>query len=148
MKIGKIKIDLSKLRYNVGIQNKKIIKEYIEEGVLDINKLIEIISGGELTYYTEEDFSYAYIYYYCEFTQITKENLDELKQRKVLNSHIDKENTYANFIFQNGECISPKTGENFKKVDTIPCLIHLDNHIMTYYIFEWDYDDHVLEIED
>lgn len=64
MKIGKVKIDLSKLKYNVGIQNKKIIKEYIEEGVFDINKLIEIISDGELTYYTEEDFMYMYLHKY------------------------------------------------------------------------------------
>lgn len=99
--------------------------------------------------YTEEDFIYKHIYRYSDFLSITPEEFEEFKRRKVFDSNsTDIDNYYANFHYLDGKCITPTKDPNTKN-NPIPCLIYLDEHIMTYYIFRWKYyDNYNFEIED
>ena len=150
MTIGKITLDLKNLKGFYDPEELEIVNVYFgnTKDLNAIKELIPIITDWELTLYTTEDFMYDHIYKYSDFHPITIEGFEEFKKHKVIGTDSnDLYNYYANFDYINGQCIDPKTNIKIRKI--IPCLIHLDENIMTYYIFRWKYyDEHNFEIED
>ena len=151
MIIGKITLDLKNLKGGYTPKELEIVNKYLKDpkNLQLIQELIPTITDCELILYTEEDFMYKYVYRYSNFLPITIEEFEEFKKRKVLDSDsIDMDNYCANFHYVDGKYIDSKTNKDIYDGDAIPCLIHLNEHIMTYYIFDWyAYDNHNFEIE-
>lgn len=53
-----------------------------------------------------------------------------------------KGHLYANFKYINQEFTHLITSQKISKLgsDGVPCIINIFNNIMTFYFFEWDYD--------
>ncbi|MFN4364423.1 hypothetical protein [Chryseobacterium hispalense] len=153
MIIGKITLDLNNLEGGYTPDELEIINQYFKnpKSLQSVKYLIPLITNWELILYSEEeDASFDYIYRYSDFLPITKEEFEGFKRRKVFDCNsTDIDNYYANFHYVDGKYIDSKTNKDIGEGDSIPCLIHLDGNMMTYYIFYWKYyDNHNFEIED
>lgn len=151
MTIGKISLDLDNLNGFFDSEDLEVVNLYLkgEKSLKIVQDLIPVITDWELTVHTNEDFIYKYIYRYSDFLPIETDAFEEFKNHKVIDINTtDINNYYANFQYVDGKCITPKKDVNTKN-NPIPCLIHLNGSIMTYFIFRWKhYDNHNFEIED
>lgn len=150
MIIGKIEIDLKDLNYHLNTDEQEIVHQYLSgnKEMNSIKKLIEVISDNDLRIYTDEDFTVYEVYKKCEYSPVSISQLEEFVNHKIIDpSKEELPSYYSNFIYKDGKCFDPKTKK--EDIEFIPCLIEFyQNSGMTYYIFDWRYDDHVLEIED
>lgn len=152
MIIGKIGIDLDHLQYSYNAAELEIIHRYINENkeIETIRQLIEVMAKNELTLFTDEEFLYYSLYNSCEYNPVSEEQLQEFIKYKVIDpSKRVAPSYYANFLFVDGKCIDPATGQDIYYLEFTPCLIELSHHTMiTYYIFEWYAEDgYFFEIE-
>lgn len=144
MKISKLIIDLNNLFWNFFDQQKQIITEFLD-GNNDsevVNDFIKLISKTELTLQLEEDFDYM-DFYRMSYIEVNKDFLYPLKQNNLLPLDINyKGHLYANFKYINQEFTHLITSQKISKLgsDGVPCIINIFNNIMTFYFFEWDYD--------
>ncbi|MDR6156918.1 hypothetical protein QF023_000434 [Chryseobacterium sp. SLBN-27] len=145
MTISKLKIDLRNLFWNFFDQQKQIIDEFLK-GNNDpnvVNSFIKLIAKTELTLQLEEDFDYM-DFYRMSYIEVDKDLLYPLKQNNLLPLDINyKGRLYSNFKYLNQEFINVVTSEKISKLgsDGVPCIINIFDNIMTFYFFEWDYND-------
>jgi len=138
--MGRIIIDLNnpKSKYFI-TQNKELINKYLS-GIQDINTVNELINkviNDELILYVEEEFMYFSL---CEtnYNIISQNTFVELQNNTLLPQFLQySENMYVNFDYENDIFINSELGENYLK-NNIPCLVHLDNNILNFYILDKD----------
>ncbi|WP_347216269.1 hypothetical protein [Chryseobacterium sp.] len=152
MRIGRIEIDLDDLQYHLTADELEIVHLYLNgnKEIETIRPLIEIITEGELTLYTKEDFSVSYLYNGCEYNPVSEIQLQEFITSKVIDpsKEVSRE-YYSNFLYIDGQCIDPTTGKETIDAAFYACLIEFSHHsIMTYYIFKWSPHDYFgIEVE-
>lgn len=152
MIIGKIEIDLKSTQM-LNSNELEVVNNYLnnKQNLDIIREMIPIVSKFELTLYTDEEFLPYYLHQGCEYNSVSEEQLQEFIKHKVIDPSKEvSPSYYSNFLYVDGECKDPATGEDMREVEFTPCLIEFSyRSMMTYYIFEWYPDDgHCFEIED
>lgn len=157
MNIGKIILDIANTE---GLDDQDLIsvENYLKNrnDINSVNELIEVITTWELTLNVSRGFEYASIYRRTSFFEISREEFEEFKEHRVfdINTTFEPGQYYTNFLFKDfhvkdEKFYNIKTKEYATTEDgAIPCLIHIKENIMTYYIFWWIYDEHRFEIDD
>ena len=151
MKIGKIEISLSHLQSSYTDDEQEIIDQYLK-GEIDsetINELIEIIISSELVLFTSESFLYYQLYRNCSYNLIDEKEILKLKKLGFLDELEEGENKlryYINFDYKSEVFVESIENVLKNRQDVIPCLVEFYGRSLTFYIFEWDEDEHSIEI--